>query len=116
MKCERDTIGRSPINCPVPIVNLANTERARQRQTMRGAAHLGRRRHDEHVTYIAQRVLKYLQTARVDTVVIRNQNARHCWYKNSQARRRTRALVRRTGTSLLVVNNRVSSLESETRT
>src|SRR2546423_7368378 len=78
MKRESDTIRRCSINGPMSIVNLPNSQRSRQRQTVRCTTHLRCRGYNKHVAYLAQRLLKHLQTVRVDAVVIRNQNARHC--------------------------------------
>src|ERR1041384_2426982 len=116
MKRESDTIGGRSINRPMTLVNLPNSQRSRECQTVRCTAHLSCGRDNKHVANLAQGLLQHLQTVRVDAVVIRNQNARHLLLVQDQRHRRTRALIRGTGTSLLVVNNRVSSWESATRT
>src|ERR1041384_8052936 len=85
MKRESDTVRRCSINGPMSIVNLPNSQRSRQRQTVRCTTHLGRRGYNKDVAYLAQGLLKHLQTVRVDAVVIRNQNAGHCcWCKRTK--------------------------------
>jgi len=68
---QRHAIGRRPIDCPVPIIYLANSERPGKCETVRSAAHFAGRRYDKNVAYLTQSSLDGLQAVRVDAVIIR---------------------------------------------
>src|SRR5688500_15250325 len=61
----------------MPIVELTNAQRTRQRQTVRRSAHLRSRRNNVDFTDILQGFLKFDQPIGVDTVVVCYQDPRH---------------------------------------
>jgi hypothetical protein len=59
------------------IVELTDTQRPRERETMRRAAHFGRRCDNVHVTYFLQGFLELDQPIGMDTVIVCDQNPNH---------------------------------------
>ena len=70
MQRESHAIGRRPIDGPMMIVNLANSQRSRERQTVRSAAHLGGGRNHKNFADFAEGALEGLQTFGVNSVIV----------------------------------------------
>ena len=73
-------IGGCAVDRPVTLVDLADAQRAGQRETVGSAAHFRSRRHDIDVADLFESFLEFNEAIRIDAVVVCEQDPDHTNY------------------------------------